>query len=334
MSRYADLATVEPDEDTPSHADRIRAALLTTEQLKNIPKPTPLVDQLLYLDSLAMIYGPSGVGKTFVTVDLSMHVAVLDRWHGLPITRSEVLYVVAEGASGLGMRTDAWAEHHGVDASVVWLPWAVNIYEPAWASALAEVVAERRPGLVVLDTFARSIVGADENSARDVGIAIEHLEQIRRAAGSCVALVHHSGKNTENGARGTSALKAAMTTEIEISGDPSRFAVKVTKQKDAPPLDPIYFRLAGAVDSVVIEPATGSARDEMPAGVTDTLETLRQIEVPGGVSLTAWRVAVEASERTFYRHRAALLEHGLVENVGTEKTPRYQAKHDDEEPSR
>lgn len=328
MSRYTDLVAASSPDDEPveTPADRIRAALLSTEQLRSIPKPKPLIDGLLYLDSLGMIYGPSGVGKTFVTLDLAMSVAGLDRWHGRRVERAGVLYVIAEGAPGISMRTDAWRERHQVDAPVMWLPWAINVYEPTWAGALAEVVAERRPGLVVLDTFARSIVGADENSARDIGVAIEHLEHVRRAAGSCVALVHHTGKNLDAGARGTSALKAAMTTEIEISGDPTRFTVKVTKQKDAAAIDPLHFRLTGAADSVVVTPVGAESPDELPAGVLETLDALRHIEVPGGVSTRVWRVAVGLPERTFYRHRAELVKHGFVENVGTDKTPKYQVK--------
>ena len=82
---------------------------------------------------------------------------------------------------------------------MTWLPEAVNLYSPQWASALAEVVAERCPSLVVIDTFARSIVGADENSAKDVGQVVAHLDMIRCAASSCVLVVHHAGKDKTAG---------------------------------------------------------------------------------------------------------------------------------------
>ena len=45
---------------------------------------------------------------------------------------------------------------------------------------------------------------------------------IRTAAGCCVLIVHHSGKNIEAGARGNSALKGAMDTEVELLGDDAR----------------------------------------------------------------------------------------------------------------
>lgn len=62
----------DPDEMTP--AELIKSRLITTAELRHIPRPKPLLDGLLYLDSLAMLYGPSGGGKSFVAVDIAMTV--------------------------------------------------------------------------------------------------------------------------------------------------------------------------------------------------------------------------------------------------------------------
>ena len=312
----------------PSRADTIRGRLLSTADLASIPRPTPLVDGLLYLDSLAMMYGPSGAGKSFVSIDLAMSVgARRSWWNHRPLTGGGVLYVIAEGASGIGSRTEAWQQHrdHHGDVDVTWLPVAVNIFDSMWADALAEVVADMRPVLVVIDTFARSIVGADENSARDIGQAVANLDRIRTAAGSCVLIVHHSGKSLDAGGRGSSALKAAMDTEIEVTGDAARIAVKNTKQKNAPESSIVWLKLQGVGESAVVVPAVDDP-SELPPGVAATLDALRAIEVPGGITASAWRVTVDVSEKTFYRHRSALVAHGMVENVGTEKTPRYLVK--------
>jgi RecA-family ATPase len=59
---------------------------------------------------------------------------------------------------------------------------------------LAAIITAQRYVLVVIDTLARCMVGADENSARDMGEAIDALDRLRRAAGSCVLPVHHMGK--------------------------------------------------------------------------------------------------------------------------------------------
>jgi archaellum biogenesis ATPase FlaH len=315
-------------------ADVIRSRLLSTSDLANISPPTPLIDGWLYLDSLAMIYGPSGAGKSFAGVDLAMTIGTGQQWwHHHAVTAGRVLYVIAEGASGLGIRTAAWQEHHHsgdlLPTDVTWLPVAVNLFDSAWADALAEVVADLRPSLVVIDTLARSIAGADENSARDIGETIVNLDRIRRAAGSCVLIVHHSGKSLDAGSRGSSALRAAMDTEIELSGDAARIHLKNTKQKNAPEAPSLWLKLLPVLESAVVVDHVHDPQ-ELPAGVASTLDALRQIEVPGGVSASAWRMTVECSEKTFYRHRASLLSHGMIENVGTDKVPRYQVKHDDD----
>jgi RecA-family ATPase len=112
MSIVSDLhPTDDPEENGPTPADQLRARLLTTEQLGTIPKPEPLVDGLLYLDSLAMLYGPSGAGKSFVGIDVAMHVASDHQWwNSCELANAPVLYMVAEGASGIRLRTDAWTQ--------------------------------------------------------------------------------------------------------------------------------------------------------------------------------------------------------------------------------
>ena len=326
------LAEVEaapnPETGEESAADHIRGQLMTTDQIRALPPPTPLIDGYLFLDSIAVAYGSSGVGKTHVTVDMAMSITSRDWWFGRRVTRGDVLYVVAEGASGIGIRTEAWDRFHGTQGAVTWLPEAVNIYSSMWASALAEVVAELRPALVVLDTFARCIVGADENSAKDVGQAVANLDRIRRAAGSCVLVVHHSGKDKAAGARGSTALKGALNTELEVVGSEGRLTLRNPKQKDVPEQPPIHLMLQpvpGTSSVVVVEAISDGSSSELPESVFDTLTALKEIDVPGGVSPATWQKAVDGiAERTFYRHRSGLLAHGHIVNVGTDKQPKYR----------
>lgn len=318
----------EWDDAPPSFADRVRAKVVNTAQLRALPPPQPLIRGLLNLDSLAMLYGPSGAGKSFVAIDLAMTIrSGRQWWFSHEVTTGDVLYVAAEGTPGASLRTTAWETHHGIESPVLWHPGAVSVFDPAWAGGLAEYVGDIKPMLVVIDTFARSLVGADENSTRDVGLAVEHLDMIRRAAGSCVLIVHHAGKDVSKGARGASALKAAMDTEIEVIGSESRLTVKNTKQKDAAEDMPLHLKLTpvAGTESVVLEyGGTVDDTDELPAAAFETLASLREIDMPEGVPASAWKATVSATERTFYRHRSGLLAHGHVVNVGTEKQPRYR----------
>jgi len=335
------MSTIPPDwrdnepDDPPNPIDEeltpaqlIKSRLLTTADLKSIPRPTPLIDGLLYKDSLAMLYGPSGGGKSFVAIDIAMTVGSTRQWwHANSVDSGLVLYVVAEGVSGISMRTDAWEKRHDDDANVLWHPMAINVFEPMWSSALAEVVAELRPVLVIIDTYARSTLGLEENATKDTSIVVAHLDQIRVAAGCCVLIVHHSGKNIEAGARGNSALKGAMDTEIELIGDDARMLLRNTKQKNAPELAPLWLKLDGEGESAVVIAAIGED-DSVAETVLETLGALGKIQVPGGVSASAWKASAGVPDRTFYRHRKTLLDHQLAVNLGSEKQPKYVVSQD------
>lgn len=311
-------------------AQRIAAGLLDAEQVQAMVPPAPLIDGLLYLDTIAMVYGPSNVGKTFVALDLAMHVSHGAWWQGREVAGGEVLYVLAEGAASFGPRLTAWQTKNGVHSpgDIRFLPWPVNVGDARWTAALAEVVADRKPSLVVLDTLARCIVGVEENSARDMGRVVANLESIRAAAGSCVLVIHHSGKALDAGARGNSALRAAVHTELEVTGESSRLTLKVRKQRDAREAGPWALKLASVpgTESVAIgQPSPDDMRDDLPAKAADVLAALIEVDVDEGVGPTVWRAATEGvSDRSFWRSRKALLDRNLVRNVGTSGRPKYR----------
>lgn len=320
-----------PDPDDPvSPAERIAAGMLTTTELRQLPPPSPLIDGLVNLDSLAVLFGPSGSSKSFVGIDWALSVATGSWWHGRKVQPGPVVYIAAEGAHGIGARVNAWCSHHQVhdlDAHhpIHWLPRAVNLHDAAQAGALAEVCGGLGPVLVVIDTLARCSAGADENAAKDMGVIIAYAEQVKRATGATLLLIHHSGKDTANGARGSSALRAAVDTEIEVKGAEGRVVVASLKQKDGPEQLPIHLRHHVVGDSLVLVPAApGDDRDDgLTPAMAATLDVLAAIEVPGGVSATTWMEATDTPRSTFHRHRARLIDHGAVLNVGTDRAPRY-----------
>src|SRR3954465_8917987 len=118
----------------PTLAAQLRAKLRTDEEMRNYPPPVPLLDGLLYRNTLAAMYGPTESMKSFVGQHMSRTItSSLDFWHGHRVHHGPVLYVVAEGASGVGQRIRAWDLYHDTEGDVTWLPEAINIYSPAWA---------------------------------------------------------------------------------------------------------------------------------------------------------------------------------------------------------
>ncbi|WIH06942.1 AAA family ATPase [Xanthomonas translucens pv. graminis] len=239
------------DEVEPAEA-RTRRRFLNVNDLKALPPPRWLVPGLLVEDSVAAIYGAPESGKSFLALDIAMAVAGGVDWHGRRVTDGGVLYVAAEGASGLGKRVRAWEIDRGIDVGrfPLWLDHGeVNLAaerEGGVRAFVSDVVEELGPlRLVVIDTLNQTAAGADENSAKDMGRYIASMKRIRDETGATVVVVHHSGKDPGKGMRGSSSLLGAMDTTVEVSRDKEMRTITVTvhKQKDAEREPPMRFNL-------------------------------------------------------------------------------------------
>lgn len=204
-----------------------------------------LIRDYLEMNSTALLFGESGAGKSFAVLDMALSIATGKDWHEHPVTQGAVFYVAGEGQAGITKRCLAWSVHH--DTPLNDIPFfvshqAINLPDSEnMINLMAEIEAsQQKPALIVFDTLARCLNG-DENSASDTSAFIQSLDAIRAVYGCCVLVVHHSGKDESKGARGSSALKAAMDTELGLTkmGDLKR--LQVTKQKDhEPPSDKIF----------------------------------------------------------------------------------------------
>jgi AAA domain len=90
-------------------------------------------------------------------------------------------------------------------------------------------------GLVIFDTFAKLIAagGGDENQARDQGAVFANVQRIKNAIDAHYAIIGHTGKNVDLGARGSNAILGDVDLMVTISGDSIRTAT-VIKANDAP----------------------------------------------------------------------------------------------------
>lgn len=321
-----------PAEPEQSKADELRGALLHGADILDVPPPDPLIDGWLNLDSLACLYGRPKGGKSFIALDMALCVASGAWWHRHEVIKGPVLYVVAEGVRGIGPRVAAWAARNRVDVphDLIWLPRAVSLLNPQWSDGLAEIASELKPRLVIIDTLNRSIPGGEENSSKDMGAVIAACDLIKRATGACVLLIHHSGKDTTQGARGHSSLEGAVDSMLELkNGGDGILRLANPAQKDAAEAVPLRFTLVPAADSVAIAPYTGRIEEEAGVGPVGqaVLDALVAIDLPGGVSSSTWQKACDdVPERSFYRWRKRLLELGEVLNLGTDTSPRYAVR--------
>lgn len=225
--------------------------------------PPQLVAGLFPKVGVAVIYGPSNSGKTALSFDLAAAVARGLPWRNRAIADDGglVLYVAAENPGSAKLRLKAYVR---ANPDALAMPFALyceslNLGSAESITRLIERIREaeahssRSCVIVVIDTLAVAMVGMDENSGKDMGAAINGLAAIRDAIKGLVVAVHHSGKDTEKGARGSSALRAAADTEIAVSGLMGTRTATVEKQRDLP---------TGATFDFTLEPITvGFAKD-------------------------------------------------------------------------
>lgn len=69
-----------------------------------------LIDQTIEADSLAIVYGPPGHGKSFLALDMASCIASGQPFHGHTVKQGAVFYIAGEGHKGLARRQHAWAE--------------------------------------------------------------------------------------------------------------------------------------------------------------------------------------------------------------------------------
>lgn len=304
--------------------------------------PGYVVKGLLERRSYAELYGAPGEGKTFVALDLAYHVAAGRIWHDRKVHAGLVLYLAYEGTGGLVKRTQALRQHYGkADVPLYVAAATFNLRDLTGRRDLGALMATlpTKPVLIVIDTFAHALMGGDENSAQDVGAFNTAVVDLIQNTGSCVLIVHHSGKNKAAGARGSSALQAAIDTELEIDSG----QILSRKQRDveiAPPIGFILIPLVVGLDedgdevtSCVVSPistvAVPAAR--LTGNAKRGYEALCAIAKDNHpVSPTDWRTACEEflgarPRQGFYDLKKALLRKSVVvENAQGMITRRFE----------
>jgi hypothetical protein len=247
-----EAAAVEVPRETPQAPEGFTFHDVST-LVSNIQPIQWLVRDYLERDSLAVIYGAPGGGKSFLSVDIAASVATGRPWQGHKVTRGRVFYIAGEGHNGLARRFRAWelANDTPIPPGVLYKSGgamaamdAGNVEEVV--GIIVSICGDTAPALVVIDTVARNYGPGDENSTADMSKFISNLDTaIRRRFACCVLMVHHTGHEAGR-ARGSSALKAAIDAEHEITKDEAgTIKLKNVKMKEAELGPDMLFKLRG-----------------------------------------------------------------------------------------
>lgn len=155
-----------------------------------------------------------------------------------------MLFITGEGGTGVSRRIRAWELSVNDEMALDNLFRVDCPIFPAAPGSIEQVILATQDiknmtgmpvRLIILDTLARCFGNSDENIARDMGAFIQGCDAIRYHTRAAMMIVHHSGKDQERGAHGSSAFQAALDAEFNVRREGRRNAITLscTKMKDA-----------------------------------------------------------------------------------------------------
>ena len=218
-------------------------------------QPAPikyLVKRWLPEKSLVMLHGKSGNGKTFIVLDMVLHIAAgKPDWFGNKVNPGLVIYLAGEGHAGLKGRLTAWKTKHNPPKGSVKFKLSrhgANLDKPDGYQFVIEHLRAlpEKPVIIVIDTL-HTFLSGDENSSQDANKMLDACRALKREFDCTVLLVHHTGHNddTQGRARGSSAWFAAMDSDISVQRkdyDTFPITLKQKKSKDKTPAEKLDFK--------------------------------------------------------------------------------------------
>ena len=203
-----------------------------------------LIRDILERESLNLLFGEPGAGKSLFALDWAFCVAAGIDWHGKRVVQADVVVIAGEGFAGMSRRLKALEHKYGIStpANLFISKRPAQLLDTNNAQWVADAIAAAtpNPGLVVVDTLHRNMAG-DENSSEDIATFIGNIDLCLKPLGCAVLVVHHSGHGDKQRSRGSSAIRAAMDGEFSATRNDGGVALTCTKSKDFEAFAPLQF---------------------------------------------------------------------------------------------
>lgn len=203
----------------------------------------------------ALLWAPSGVGKTFLSLTIALAVAGGGEFLGWHSPRSRKVLVI-DGEMHLEDLRDRCAallnSVEGIDRNAAGKNLTIlarqaqhpdapfpDLAEPEGREEVMRRIASEQYALVILDNFSTLATVEDENAAHAMNPVLQFLWKFKQAGCACI-LVHHSGKGGDR-YRGSSKLETTFEAILglrKLDDSPfdeptgARFHMKWDKYRD------------------------------------------------------------------------------------------------------
>ncbi|MGK7752169.1 MULTISPECIES: AAA family ATPase [unclassified Roseovarius] len=239
------------DQDIPEWENCIRSAADHSPSLEW----NYAIKGWLLRNETSLLYGPSNVGKSALVCHIGNRIVTARPSFGARVKPGLVVHVAPEAPASVLDRIHSSDTTPAERQNYLVCGQALDLSNFKAVASFVEFLkgVMRDTGedivLIVFDTLARSIGLLDENCAASMTQVVQTAEWIAKSLNAHVMLVHHTGKDVDRGGRGSSALRAAVDTEICLKLGKSEGSVAVVqdKQRTQPKLASVHFRIEKTV---------------------------------------------------------------------------------------
>lgn len=216
-----------------------------------VKSPQWIIRDLIEHDSLDLLFGDPGCGKSFLAIAFALCVATGTFFYGREVKQGPVIYIAGEGHNGLKRRMIAWSidnmvNHDTAPLFISRMPAALtdaDMVDQVQAAIELATAQHGLPVLIIIDTLARNFGPGDENSTKDMSQFVQAADALRASSQATILIVHHSGHSEKGRARGAMALKGALDAEYRLDKDEAGIVrLETTKMKEAKHPEPSAFQ--------------------------------------------------------------------------------------------
>ena len=311
-----------------------------------------VVDKLIPRKGITMITGDSGVGKTWLALQLAISACIgapfLDEFTASALS---ALYIDAEAGEILLKRRakEIWnaitfdvpeiGEYYKGNENRIALRLSyqeIDLMNTECVDRLLRDIELTGTELVIIDPFNRVFTGK-ENDAGDVAKFFNNIKRIRDATGCTFIFIHHARKRSFEAPsdagqmlRGSTAIRAALDSHIFIRGiDNNLIRVEHDKSRYAVPVEPFMAELVGVGEGVMIK--YKGDKEAIEAGKRELVKH-RIMEIIADSGGSAYRqylidsikaIEPDARERTMARAIKELLDDGSIIGVRSDRKMKY-----------
>jgi hypothetical protein len=161
-----------------------------------------VVDRLIPKESITVLFGKGGIGKTWLVMDIARCIGSGIDYLGYKAQQTPVIFIDFENPlSVLNTRTQRLGEANNVH---FWRTGS-ELKPPKLDSDEWEQYKKLPEGAVLVFDTLRASQSGDENDSRAMANVMNRMKELRDF-GFTVILLHHTAKNTDNVSKGSTAI--------------------------------------------------------------------------------------------------------------------------------